>query len=693
MTLRQYYRLLLGLIGFNVHGQRVSLSLSTDTISIGKDIVLTCRVHGIPAIDRKTTRQWSMGDDDKLLCYNGQINNPKKYEESVLLGNEFGLTIFNVTESDLNVVYQCRYGFDAASKLIEAGDSKLCLSLRLETDLIVFGGFIILKCTINGITTLENEVTRQWSMGNDDHLLSYNGRINNHRKYEETIFPGNEFSLKIVNVTEQDVNITYRCRYGFNAANRFIAINENNFVYLPTHASTIISYVVRKQIGTVDISVYFKRVFPLPNCSLNIDDSHFGIADFSTNEMAMEVNLSISLQKNVSCYHSFNISCCIAGTPYHVGNLKINDECPFKGKIDTKSSYVFTLIPIACIVMLGLVTVYLIVKGLAFRKRKHTGKETKDVHQKNDENITKYENLIAFPKGQEFSTCFTCTGTHYIIKTIKIAESENEDVLLLQDEENDIDNEADGYDFQHLYVANEIKNDDLNRKTRGSVNKPPKKPNRIRKGTAITSDKAPKSVKRKAKATSATSKATKSPRVEDLSSEELSVLRDKMGISTMGKSIDTLTHLFRGFINNCGKEPVRAPRCETVSQSSIQAEVVNPAAVSSNTQILHLEVNLNADSVQDFDLDYLEDPVYLPPSGVSARADDSPAPVDFDTSFDPPLGFSNAFRTPLSEVNVPQSQPVVEQVEQYDYDFAWEIPQLNMEETTGPKLSSGFQRL
>ncbi|XP_071181546.1 uncharacterized protein [Mytilus edulis] len=272
-----------------------------------------------------------------------------------------------------------------------------------------------------------------------------------------------------------------------------------------------------------------------------------------------------------------------------------------------------------------------------------------------------------------------------------MTESENEDVLLLHDE-NDIDNEADGYDFQQLYVANEIKNDDLNRKTRGSVNKPPKKPNRIIKGTAISSDKAPKSVKRKAKATSATSKATKSPRVEDLSPEELSVLRDKMGISTMGKSIDTLTHLFRGFINNCGKEPVRAPRCETVSQSSIQAEVVNPAAVSSNTQILPLDANLNTDSVQDFDLDYLEDPVYLPPSGVSARADDSPAPVDFDTSFDPALGFSNAFRAPLSEVNVPLSQPVVEQGEQYDYDFDWEIPQLNTEEKTGPKLSSGLSK-
>lgn len=99
--------------------------MTKDTISFGNYIVLTCTVNGIQTIDTTTTRQWSMGDDDKLLCYNGRINNLRKYTEKVLPGNGFSLTIFNVTESDLNVVYQCRYGFDAASKLIEADKPKL----------------------------------------------------------------------------------------------------------------------------------------------------------------------------------------------------------------------------------------------------------------------------------------------------------------------------------------------------------------------------------------------------------------------------------------------------------------------------------------------------------------------------------------------------------------------------------------
>lgn len=80
---------------------------------------------------------------------------------------------------------------------------------------------------VNGISTVNRDVTRQWSKGNDDQLLSYNGRINNRRKYEETFLPGNEFSLKVFNITEKDVNITYRCRYGFDTATYFIKINES----------------------------------------------------------------------------------------------------------------------------------------------------------------------------------------------------------------------------------------------------------------------------------------------------------------------------------------------------------------------------------------------------------------------------------------------------------------------------------
>lgn len=101
----------------------MSLEIETDAVFLGKDVVLTCTVHGIENIDKKTTRQWSMGIDDELLCYNGRINNRGKYKENVLAANVFSLTIINVTHVDLKVLYKCRYGFDAASIFIEEDES------------------------------------------------------------------------------------------------------------------------------------------------------------------------------------------------------------------------------------------------------------------------------------------------------------------------------------------------------------------------------------------------------------------------------------------------------------------------------------------------------------------------------------------------------------------------------------------
>lgn len=56
------------------------------------------------------------------------------------------------------------------------------------------------------------------------------------------------------------------------------------------------------------------------------------------------------------------------------------------------------------------------------------------------------------------------------------------------------------------------------------------------------------------------------------------------------------------------------------------------------------------------------------------------------------MGFSDTFSASLSKISVLGSQPVVEQVEQYDYEFAWEIPLLNTKEKTGYKIYSGLSK-
>ncbi|XP_071149912.1 uncharacterized protein [Mytilus edulis] len=380
MTLRQYFTLILCLIGFNARGEQVSLSLKTNTVSLGANIILTCTVDGVKKIDKQTTRQWSMGENDELLCYNGRINNIKKYEEKVLQTNKFSLTIFNVTKSDLNIVYQCRYGFDAARKLIEADESQTFLSLILVTDVIIFGGYIILTCAIHGISKVDKDVTRQWSMGNEDQLLSYNGRINNHGKFKETLFPGNEFSLKIFNVTAEDVNITYRCRYGFDTASLFIELNEYNYVNPPTPASTTVKYFLDKQMDTINISVNFKRVFPIPICSVNINATKFDITDLRKHEVDMDVNLSLSLQRRVACSRSFNISCHFARKQYDVGYLKPKDECSTKGQFDATIILLIILISIGVLI---LILVLVRIKRLVLDVRENKKEDTTCAKDKN----------------------------------------------------------------------------------------------------------------------------------------------------------------------------------------------------------------------------------------------------------------------------------------------------------------------
>lgn len=83
--------------------------------------------------------------------------------------------------------------------------------------------------------------------------------------------------------------------------------------------------------------------------------------------------------------------------------------------------------------------------------------------------------------------------------------------------------------------------------------------------------------------------------------------------------------------------------------------------------------------MQHFDLDYLDDLVHVPSSVDWDKANDSPALAYFDTCFDPALGFSDGWSATLSEIIVPVSPPVVEQVEQFEYDFDLKIPQLNTE--------------
>lgn len=96
----------------------VTLDFQPEILRINENIDIICTVKGIANINRKLTRQWSKGPD--LICYNGHPIDPSKYTEILTYGNQFKLQIKNVSESDFNCKYQCRYGFEAQAKIIQS---------------------------------------------------------------------------------------------------------------------------------------------------------------------------------------------------------------------------------------------------------------------------------------------------------------------------------------------------------------------------------------------------------------------------------------------------------------------------------------------------------------------------------------------------------------------------------------------
>lgn len=94
----------------------VTWKVENEVIHIGDTINLTCTVNGVISINQGVTRQWSKGSN--LVCHNGKSTNPLKYKEYIS-GNQFKLEIKNITESDLNCKYQCRYNFNTYTRTLD----------------------------------------------------------------------------------------------------------------------------------------------------------------------------------------------------------------------------------------------------------------------------------------------------------------------------------------------------------------------------------------------------------------------------------------------------------------------------------------------------------------------------------------------------------------------------------------------
>lgn len=107
-----------------VSGEGVAWSLKTNPAVFGKDVVLECLLPSSTCCDRYT-RRWLGGKNLHLLVMDGTSSEPIKYSE--LLDKETRsskLTIHRLDSKDVNIPYQCIYGFSKDVKILNMTEDR-----------------------------------------------------------------------------------------------------------------------------------------------------------------------------------------------------------------------------------------------------------------------------------------------------------------------------------------------------------------------------------------------------------------------------------------------------------------------------------------------------------------------------------------------------------------------------------------
>ncbi|XP_052079805.1 uncharacterized protein LOC127717961 isoform X2 [Mytilus californianus] len=131
---------------------------------------------------------------------------------------------------------------------------------------------VTLICTVHGVQTIDQNLTRQWSKGTES--IVYNGHLDKPSEYKEILTTHNQFGLLVKNLTESDLTSNYQCRYNFDTVSKKLQINAENFEYIPTVETTNIVYNTSSS-GQTYIHLHFAKVFPLPNCNLALENEHY----------------------------------------------------------------------------------------------------------------------------------------------------------------------------------------------------------------------------------------------------------------------------------------------------------------------------------------------------------------------------------------------------------------------------------
>lgn len=99
---------------------RISWNLLTKPVVFKRDVQLECHISTKLKCCNEFTRKWSRGKSYDLIVMNGVSLNTAKYKEYLnISANISTLTIYSFNEYDVNIPYECSYGFISDSKILK----------------------------------------------------------------------------------------------------------------------------------------------------------------------------------------------------------------------------------------------------------------------------------------------------------------------------------------------------------------------------------------------------------------------------------------------------------------------------------------------------------------------------------------------------------------------------------------------
>lgn len=87
-----------------------------------------------------------------------------------------------------------------------------------------------LKLDCESSNAIPSHRSRQWRGGSDNQLLCYDGTTVDSTKYIEKRISSRRYELIVEETSENDLQCPYACRVGFDIDQKFLEVNEHNFL-------------------------------------------------------------------------------------------------------------------------------------------------------------------------------------------------------------------------------------------------------------------------------------------------------------------------------------------------------------------------------------------------------------------------------------------------------------------------------